>query len=119
MKETSIDSCSYECEAGQNELARLAFDLWSSEQAKEFETVPGLRVVNIYKVVRSVIENDLTEIEKTAAVCCLLDGRSAAAAAATAGTSRANIYKALTRAKDKIRLVLKHLIDCEEYKREL
>lgn len=119
MKETSIDSCSYECETGQNELARLAFDLWSSEQAKEFETVPGLRVVNIYKVVRSVIENDLTEIEKTAAVCCLLDGRSAASAAAAAGTSRANIYKALTRAKDKIRLVLKHLIDCEEYKREL
>ena len=119
MKEISIDSRSYENETEQNELTRLAFDLWSSEQAKEFETVPGLRVVNIYKVVRSVIENDLTEIEKAVAVCCLLEGRSATAAAAITGTSKANIYKALTRAKEKIRLVLKHLIDCEEYKREL
>lgn len=119
MKEISIDSRSYESETEQSELTRLAFDLWSSEQAREYETVPGLRVVNIYKVVRSVIENDLTEIEKTAAVCCLIDGRSAAAAAALTGTSKANIYKAITRAKEKIRLVLKHLIDCEEYKREL
>ena len=119
MKEISIDSRSLESDTQQSELSRLAFELWSSEQAKEFETVPGLRVVNLYKVVHSVIENDLSETERAAAVCCLLEGRSAAAVAVLTGTSRANIYKALTRAKEKIRLVLKHLIDCEEYKREL
>lgn len=103
----------------QSEWSKISFDIWCREQAKEFVTVPGLRVVDLYKVVRSVIEQDLSSTERTAATMCWLEGKSAAAAAEKTGTSTANIYKALSRAKDKLRLVLKHLIDSEEYREEI
>ena len=77
---------------------------------------PEKRVVDLYKVVRSVIENDFSPVEKRAAVLHWYRGLSVAAAAEMEGTSTANMYRALARGKEKIRLVLKHLIDCEEYR---
>lgn len=119
MKEINIGSETFESEIMQAELSRISFDLWNREQAKEFELVPGLRVVDLYKVVRSVIENDFSDSERSAALRCWFEGKSAADAAKEIGTSRANVYKALARGKEKVRLVLKHLIDCEEYRQEI
>ncbi len=119
MKENDFDLAQFSDELIQAECSRISFNTWCAQQAADYVTVPGLRVVDIYKVVRSVVENDLTDVEKTAAIRCWFEGKSAAVAARESGTSKTNVYKALSRSKEKIRLVLKHIVDCEEYRIEI
>ena len=98
------------------EWSQASYEAWCRENAAQFISFPEKRVVDLYKVVRSVIENDFSPVEQRAAVLHWYKGLSVAAAAEKEGTSIANMYRALSRGKEKIRLVLKHLIDCEEYR---
>lgn len=116
MKKQDSVSGLFDIDSAQTEWSKISFDMWSREQAREFVTVPGLRVVDIYKVVQSVIDNDLSDTERTAARLCWFQGKSAAAAADELGIARSAVYKLLTKSKEKIRLVLKHIVECEEYK---
>lgn len=98
------------------EWSQASYEAWCRENAAEYVSFPEKRVVDLYGVVRSVIEKDFTPAEKRAAVLHWYRELSVAEAAEKEGTSTANMYRALARGKEKIRLVLKHLIDCEEYR---
>lgn len=116
MKNSNFNSKLREGDSVQTEWSQISYDLWCREKAAEFITFPERRVIDLYKVVRSVIENDLSSVEQRAAKLHWYEGMSVAEAAKLEGTSTANMYKALSRGKEKIRLVLKHLIDSEEYR---
>lgn len=98
------------------EWSQFSYEAWCRENAAQFVSYPEKRVVDLYEVVRSVIEKDFSPVEQRAAVLHWYKGLSVAKAAEKEGTSTANMYKSLARGKEKIRLVLKHLIDCEEYR---
>ena len=88
------------------EWSKISYDRWCTESHAQYTVVPGMRLVNIYKIVDSVIANDFFE------------GRSKKQTAEIMGTSYSNAHAALGRAEKKLHLILKHLIDCEEYKEE-
>ncbi len=116
MKNSNCNPRMREGDDVNTEWSQVSYEMWCRENAVDFISFPEKRVVDLYNVVRSVIENDFSTIEKRAAVLHWYKGLSVAAAAKQEGTSTANMYRALARGKEKIRLVLKHLIDCEEYK---
>ena len=63
------------------EWSQASYEAWCRENAAQFITFPEKRVVDLYKVVRSVIENDFSPVEKKAAVLHWYKGLSVAAAA--------------------------------------
>ncbi len=102
----------------ENEWSRISYDQWCRKKDSVCTTVAGLRVVNLYEVVNSVIENDLSDTEKTVTRLYYFEGLTKSQIAARTGTTSPNVHAALSRAEKKLRAVLKHLIDCEEYKKE-
>lgn len=102
----------------ENEWSQVSYELWCRKKDAAYTTVAGLRIVNLYEVVNSVIDNDLSEAERNAARMYYFDGLSKSQIAAATGTTCPNVHAALSRAEKKLRCVLKHLIDCEEYKKE-
>ena len=102
----------------ENEWSRVSYDLWCREQACDFVKVPGVKIVDTYAVVRSVITNDLTPAEREAVVLRWYRRMSVSQIAVRTGTSTSNVYNTLSRATDKLRNVLKHLIPFEDYRIE-
>ena len=100
------------------EWSKISYERWCADNQVEYQAVPGTRIVNLYEVVDSIIENDLTEAEQTAAKLYYFEGFSIKRIARILGTSYSNAHAAIKRAEKKLKLVLKHLIDCEEYKIE-
>lgn len=100
------------------EWSQVSYDRWCAESHAQYTVVPGMRLVNIYEIVDSVIENDLSETERTAVILHYFEGRSKKRTAEIMGTSYSNAHAAIKRAEKKLHLILKHLIDCEEYKEE-
>ena len=100
------------------EWSKISYERWCADNQVEYQAVPGTRIVNLYEVVDSIIENDLTEAEQTAAKLYYFEGFSINRIARILGTSYSNAHAAIKRAEKKLKLVLKHLIDCEEYKIE-
>ena len=100
------------------EWSKISYDRWCAESHAQYTVVPGMRLVNIYKIVDSVIENDLSETERKAVTLHYFEGRSKMQTAQIMGTSYSNTHAALKRAEKKLHLILKHIIDCEEYKEE-
>ena len=103
----------------QTEWSKISYERWCADRHASFRTVPGTKIVNLYEVVNSVIEQDLTETERTAVRLHFFDGLNKRETAQKMHTSYSNAHAALGRAEKKLRLVLKHLIDCEEYKTEI
>ena len=103
----------------QTEWSAVAYDLWRASMAQEYIPHDEMRVVNLYDVVNSVIEADFTPAEQAAARLHWFEGFSVNCTAKKLGTSTSNIYKALNRGKEKLRLVLKHIFYSEVYKTEL
>ncbi len=108
----------YEAENGHGELSTLAYERWCQSSAQEFIVHDEMRVINLHEIIHSVIEADFTPAERSAATLHWFEGMSVASISERLGISRAGIYKALARGNDKLRLVLKHLINCEIYKTE-
>lgn len=102
----------------ENEWSQLSYDLWCRQQAQKCIVFPETRVVNLSELVRSVIENDLTQTEKSVTRLHWYDGLSVEKTAEKIGLSRTSVYRALNRSEEKIKLVVKHVIDCENYKYE-
>ncbi len=100
----------------QTEWSQISYDLWCRESAAQFVSFPEKRIVDLYEVVRSVIADDLTPAEQAAVRLHWYNGLSVSDAARQEGVSRACMYRSLNRGKEKIRLVLKHLIDSEVYR---
>ena len=100
------------------EWSKISYERWCADNQVEYQAVPGTRIVNLYEVVDSIIENDLTEAEQTAAKLYYFEGFSIKRIARILGTSYSNAHAAIKRSEKKLKLVLKHLIDCEEYKIE-
>lgn len=100
------------------EWSKVSYDRWCAESHAQYTVVPGMRLVNIYEIVDSVIENDLSDTERTAVILHYFEGKSKKQTAQIMGTSYSNAHAALKRAEKKLHLILKHLIDCEEYKEE-
>ena len=115
MKSSNSNPRLREGDEVQTEWSKFSYDLWCREQAQEYLCVPGMKIVDLYEVVRSVIEKDFSPAEQFAAKLHWYEGLSVNQVAEQAQVSNANIYKALSRGKEKIRLVLKHLIDCKEF----
>ena len=63
------------------EWSQASYEAWCRENAAEYITYPEKRVVDLYRVVRSVIENDFSPVEQRAAVLHWYKGLSVAAAA--------------------------------------
>ena len=99
----------------ETEWSQVSYDGWCREQAQQFVTTPGLKVVDIYAVVRSVIEKDLSQAEREITLLRRFNNLSVRKIAARKGTSVSNVYSTLERAEEKIRLVLKHLVVFEDY----
>ncbi|MBQ2813163.1 MAG: sigma-70 region 4 domain-containing protein [Clostridia bacterium] len=116
MKNSSCNPRMRQGDDVSTEWSQASYEAWCRKNAAEFISFPEKRVVDLYEVMRSVIKNDFSPVEQRAAVLHWYKGLSVAAAAKKEGTSTANMYRALARGKEKIRLVLKHLIDCEEYR---
>ncbi len=102
----------------ETEWSQVSYAQWCVRNDAEYVSVPGLKIVNLYDVINSVIESDLTENERTAVRLFYFEGLNKNRVAAIMGTSYSNIHSALKRAEKKLQLVLKHLINCEEYKKE-
>ena len=115
---TSDNPAVHEGDCIENEWSQVSYDRWCRRKDGACTTVAGLRIVNLYEVVNSVIENDLTDAERNAARLFYFDGLTKSQIAARTGTTCPNVHAALSRAEKKLRNVLKHLIDCEEYKKE-
>ncbi len=98
------------------EWSKISYDRWCADNHLSFRTVPGVRIISIYDVVNSVIENDLSEAERSAITLHFFEGYSITNIAREMNTSYSNVHAAIKRAEKKIRLVLKHIINCEEYK---
>ncbi len=98
------------------EWSQISYNLWCAQKHIQLRTVPGMRIVNLYEVVDSVIENDLTDTERTAVQLHYFEGLSINRTAQQMSTSYSNTHAALKRAEKKLKHVLKHIIDSEEYK---
>lgn len=98
------------------EWSKISYDRWCADNHLSFRTVPGVRIISLYDVVDSVIENDLSETEKSAVMLHFFEGYTIKHTAHKMNTSYSNVHAALKRAEKKLRLVLKHVINCEEYK---
>ena len=98
------------------EWSKISYDRWCADNHLSFRTVPGVRIISLYDVVESVIENDLSETEKSAVMLHFFEGYTIKHTAHKMNTSYSNVHAALKRAEKKLRLVLKHVINCEEYK---
>lgn len=94
-------------------LQKLSYELWKKNQCARYSISPEKRTVDIYAVVRSVIENDLSDSERFAVHCYWYEGRTISSIAQRMSVSHSAVYHTLDRAKQKIRFVLKHIIDCE------
>ena len=99
-----------------SEWSKISYDRWCADNHLSFRTVPGVRIISLYDVVESVIENDLSETEKSAVMLHFFEGYTIKHTAHKMNTSYSNVHAALKRAEKKLRLVLKHVINCEEYK---
>lgn len=117
MNNTSTPSIR-EGDSINTEWSKISYDRWCAQQHVQLRTVPGMRIVNIYEVVDSVIENDLTDTEKSAVQLHYFEGLSINRTAQRMSTSYSNAHAALKRAEKKLKLVLKHIIDSEEYKEQ-
>lgn len=98
------------------EWSKISYDRWCADNHLSFRTVPGVRIISLYDVVDSVIENDLSETEKSAVMLHFFEGYTIKHTAHKMNTSYSNVHAALKRAEKKLRHVLKHVINCEEYK---
>ncbi|MBO5361279.1 MAG: hypothetical protein J6B25_10640 [Clostridia bacterium] len=98
------------------EWSKISYDRWCADNHLSFRTVPGIRIISLYDVVDSVIENDLSETEKSAIMLHFFEGYTIKRTAHEMNTSYSNAHAALKRAEKKLTLVLKHIINCEEYK---
>lgn len=92
---------------------KISYELWSSKQSVQHLPSPDKRIVDLYAVVRSVINNDLSESEQLTLMLYWFDGLSVEETAQKSGVSKFVVYHSLNRAKEKIRHVLKHIVDCE------
>ena len=100
------------------EWSKISYDRWCTESHAQYTVVPGMRLVNIYNIVDTVNANDIRETERKAVILHYFEGRSKKQTAEIMGTSYSYAHAALGRAEKKLHLILKHLIDCEEYKEE-
>ncbi len=116
MKNTTSNPAVREGDEIATEWSKISYDRWCADNHLSFRTVPGVRIISIYDVVDSVIENDLSETEKSAILLHFFEGYSITHTAQKMNTSYSNAHAALKRAEKKIRFVLKHIINCEEYK---
>lgn len=98
------------------EWSKVSYDRWCADNHLSYRKVPGVRIISLYDVVDSVIENDLSETEKSAIMLHFFEGYTIKRTAHEMNTSYSNAHAALKRAEKKLRLVLKHIINCEEYK---
>ncbi len=102
----------------ENEWSQISYEHWCRRKDAPYTTVAGMRIVNLYEVVNSVIEQDLTETERKAVKLFYFENCSKSQIASQLGTTCPNVHSALSRAEKKLHSVLKHLIDCEVYKKE-
>lgn len=102
----------------QTEWSQVSYDLWCRDNATDYFTVPEVKAVNIYEVVNSVIDNDFTPAEQKIARLNWFENLSPAQIAKMTNTTTPNVYQTLSRARAKIKLVLKHIIDCPAYRFE-
>ncbi len=99
----------------ENEWSKVAYDSWCRELDKGFSVVPGVKAVDLYAVVRSVIEKDLSDWEREVIRLHYYDRISAQQIAQQSNTRPSNVYNAMTRAQKKIERVLRHLVFFEDY----
>lgn len=116
MNNTSSNPSIREGDEIATEWSKISYDRWCADNHLSFRTVPGIRIISLYDVVDSVIENDLSETEKSAVMLHFFEGYTIKRTAQEMNTSYSNVHAALKRGEKKLRLVLKHIINCEEYK---
>ena len=102
----------------ENEWSQAAYDSWCREQDKGFSLVPGVKAVDLYAVVRSVIETELSPAEQRVIRLHYYDRLSVGQIAQQSSTRATNVYNTLTRAHRKIERVLRHLVYFEDYRFE-
>mgnify|MGYP003299467610 CR=1 FL=1 len=102
----------------ENEWSRISYEQWCRKKDAPYTVIKGTRIVNLYEVVNSVIEQDLTEAERTAVKLFYFENYSKSQIASHIGTTCPNVHSALIRGEKMLYSVLKPLIDCEVYKKE-
>ena len=99
----------------ENEWSQAAYDSWCRELDRGFSLVPGVKAVDLYGVVRSVIETDLSCSEREVIQMRYYDRLPVNEIAQQSNTSVTNVYNTLTRAHKKIERVLRHLVYYDDY----
>lgn len=99
----------------ENEWSQVAYDSWCRELDRGFSLVPGVKAVDLYGVVRSVIENDLSPSEREVILMRYYDQLPVNEIAQQSNTRATNIYNTLARAHKKIERVLRHLVFYDDY----
>ncbi len=99
----------------ENEWSQAAYDSWCREQDRGFSLVPGVKAVDLYAVVRSVIEKELSPAEQRVIRLRYYEGLTVSQIAQQSNTCATNVYNTLSRAHKKIERVLRHLVCFEDY----
>ncbi|HBL40489.1 MAG TPA: hypothetical protein DDY98_02530 [Ruminococcaceae bacterium] len=102
----------------ENEWSKVAYDSWCRELDKGFSIVSGVKAVDLYAVVRSVIEKDLSDCEREVVLKHYYDQIPVHEIAQQSDTRISNVYNTLSRAQKKIERVLRHLVFFEDYRFE-
>ena len=99
----------------ENDWSQAAYDSWCRELDRGFSLVPGVKAVDLYAVVRSVIETELNPVERNVIRMRYYDRLPVNEIARQSNTRSTNIYNTLARAHKKIERVLRHLVYFEDY----
>ena len=102
-------------ETVENEWSQAAYDSWCRELDRGFTLVPGVKAVDLYAVVRSVIEKELSPSEREVIRLRYYEQLSVSQIARQSNTRATNVYNTLSRAHKKIERVLRHLVYFEDY----
>ena len=115
---TSSNPAIHEGDCIENDWSRISYEQWCRKKDAPYTVIAGTRIVNLYDIVNSVIEQDLTETERTAVKLFYFENYTKSQIASLIGTTCPNVHSALSRGEKKLYSVLKHLMDCEVYKKE-
>ena len=99
----------------ENEWSQAAYDSWCRELDRGFSLVPGVKAVDLYAVIRSVIEKELSPCEQEVIRKHYYDRLPVSTIAQQSSTRVTNVYNTLSRAHKKIERVLRHLVYFEDY----
>ena len=99
----------------ENDWSQVAYDRWCRERDRGYSLVPGVKAVDLYAVVRSVIEKALSPKERKVIQLHYYDRLPVSKIAQQSSTRVTNVYNTLTRAHKKIERVLRHLVCFEDY----